>query len=689
MLKRKVDLDAAIDVVLYGRMSTDLQNPRSPDQQFNEIIRTMNRLRRPWNVVDRYRDDGISGRLVRKRHGLMSLIKKIKIGTLKVKAILVDTYERWGRTEEMETLRRQLWLKHGVLLLTADAGFVDPTTPAGRALSKDEQTRAIEANHAKAHDVLRGKRDAALQKHWPGGPPPFGYKLDFIMIERSGRPEVDYSRLVPNPETEWIIKRIFRMADRFELGISRLAKLLNKSRRIPDSLKPIHPSTVGHWLQNPIYYGELVWAQNCTGYIDETRVVDPNPPEDHVRVTEFCEPLVERALWDSVQKLRQQRAAAIAQRRNQGSSRMRGSGMTLKYPLSGLVRCECGASMNPCSSGGTNSKYHYVYYGCPRYAAGGCTNATKIREDHLWKAVVSLIRQHLLPIPDPGPDGLIVPPLMLEELANRVRIELEKLRKNAPDRAPGIRLQIEKLQQQRNGWLLSLGDTTLSSDLRKELQKFCDEAMANIVKLKDELQAIQNQKKCVEAILDLKTVLARLKNLDEVLKKGGPTRINMELSLHIKEILVSGDRTVTLYSCPLGLFEGAVEHLRGPESERTTNRVKGHNFMQRVVPRTRPRMQPEDEQEDGLYASNATDSLHGPHHFEGLDPKWFWTDQVVLPKCECWSSQHAQEIATLRQADPKRWTMAALAQHFGVTIPTIRKGLRTAAKREEKVTEPQ
>ena len=96
MLKRKVDLSAPMSVVLYGRMSSDEQNPRSPDQQFDEIHRTVKRQNLPWSVIATYRDDGITGRVIRKRPGLMQLIQDIKTGKLKtVKAILVDTYERW------------------------------------------------------------------------------------------------------------------------------------------------------------------------------------------------------------------------------------------------------------------------------------------------------------------------------------------------------------------------------------------------------------------------------------------------------------------------------------------------------------------------------------------------------------------------------------------------------------------
>ena len=72
-------------------------------------------------------------------------------------------------------------------LLLREGRFADPTTPQGRVLALVENFRATEDGRIKAHNVLRGKRDAARLKHWPGGPPPFGYRLQSVMVESQGR----------------------------------------------------------------------------------------------------------------------------------------------------------------------------------------------------------------------------------------------------------------------------------------------------------------------------------------------------------------------------------------------------------------------------------------------------------------------------------------------------------------------
>src|SRR5206468_1023802 len=122
-----------------------------------------------------------------KRPDFQRMLREIRTEAIHVDAILVDTFERFGRAEELATLRRELYKQHGVLVLTADSQFADPTSATGQVMAAFECLRATEENRVKAHNVLRGKRDAARQGHWPGGLPPFGYKLESVMTVRNGR----------------------------------------------------------------------------------------------------------------------------------------------------------------------------------------------------------------------------------------------------------------------------------------------------------------------------------------------------------------------------------------------------------------------------------------------------------------------------------------------------------------------
>ncbi|MDP6718293.1 MAG: recombinase family protein, partial [Pirellulaceae bacterium] len=360
MLKRSFDPTLVYLVVVYLRMSSESQNKRSPKQQLREIKKRLKALGYKWVIVKVYRDNAKSGKYLRNRHGYQQMMRDLKSRVVAADLILVDTLERFGRVEELQAIRKELDEQFGVLVLTGDTNFADPNTPQGKALGMFEAMRASEHGRILGHNVLRGKRDAALQGHWPGGPPPFGYMLESKMKTVKGREEVDYCVLIPNPETKWIIGALFNKAAETSWGTTRLAKFLNEHPEIPKKFKPFHTETTGNRLDNPIYYGELLWERNATGVVADVRVVERNAEEDMLRVPEFCEPIVDRETWEQVQAIRQIRRNRVAEkRRPRGEANGKqiepsAPGLSLKYLLSGLVFCsECGLRMTASSS----SKY--------------------------------------------------------------------------------------------------------------------------------------------------------------------------------------------------------------------------------------------------------------------------------------------------------------------------------------------
>jgi len=407
MLRRKFDPQRPYRYLRYARMSDPQQNVRSPEQQFDNIDRLLKQLRYNWVHVGDYRDDGISGRLIRKRKGFQSMMRDIQTGAVNVDVILVDTAERLGRVDELTAMRQRLYNQHGVLVLTADSQFADPTTIQGKALAWVETMRATEDGRIKAHNVLRGKRDAARQKHWPGGSAPFGKKLRSVLVERNGRKEVDYCLLEDDPETSWIIVRLFAKAAETGWGTTRLAKSFNEDPEIPEKFKPFYPDTVGYWLRNCIYYGELLWEEHATGIVDDTRVRERNAEEDMLRVPDFCEPLVSRETWQAVAELRRLRSEAHGRSRRKSSVENGKQiepllpGLALKFLLTGLVRCgECDRSMRPLPSGRkSKAGKAYTYYVCPGALAGMCHNHVYVPEAGLREVVLARLRARLFPPP--------------------------------------------------------------------------------------------------------------------------------------------------------------------------------------------------------------------------------------------------------------------------------------------------
>ena len=292
MLKHKFDHTQPIDVALYLRMSSDKQNPKSPEQQQERIENIINNRDLPWRNVAVYQDDAISGKFARNRPEFMKMMNDISSGAINVSAILVDTIERFGRMEDLESRRRQLYNRHRVRILSADRNFSDPNAPEGRALTAIENLRAHDANRIKANDVVRGKIGSIDDGYWPGGPVPFGYRLDLAHTEKRHRREVKHHVLVPDELTGPIMRSLFeKSASKPSWGQDRLAGWMNDRADIPDDLKPFHASTIGKRLQSPIYRGTMIWSKYSQGVVDDRRVLEKNEEDDIIRREGFCEPI--------------------------------------------------------------------------------------------------------------------------------------------------------------------------------------------------------------------------------------------------------------------------------------------------------------------------------------------------------------------------------------------------------------
>ena len=105
MIKRQIDFSRDLTYVKYGRMSSERQNPCSPDQQFGEIDRELARQRRAWTHLGDYRDDAESGKRLTNRPGMRRRLQDITTVTVRPHAILVDTWERFGRAQDLPALR--------------------------------------------------------------------------------------------------------------------------------------------------------------------------------------------------------------------------------------------------------------------------------------------------------------------------------------------------------------------------------------------------------------------------------------------------------------------------------------------------------------------------------------------------------------------------------------------------------
>jgi hypothetical protein len=87
MLRRHFDPHRPHRYVRYGRMSSDMQNPRFPEQQFANIEQIRRNVGYSWDHVKDYRDDAVSGRLCRQASQVPGDARRPLVGRVKARVI--------------------------------------------------------------------------------------------------------------------------------------------------------------------------------------------------------------------------------------------------------------------------------------------------------------------------------------------------------------------------------------------------------------------------------------------------------------------------------------------------------------------------------------------------------------------------------------------------------------------------
>jgi site-specific DNA recombinase len=674
MIEFRYDPHEKAIVVEYGRMSDKDQNPLSPDQQFTSIDDVLKQKGYPWEVIKRFRDDGITGRRVLSRPGLRSMLQFVENPANKVRYILIDHEERFGRSKELKILKLRLLNRCGIIVLSAEHGFADPTTALGELQAHIDEMRATEGNRRKSEDVKRGKRHAVMLKRWPGGVPPLGYKLKHHVMDLPGRQPLIYATLVPNEDTIGILTKMFELADHTGEGYTRLARLLNADPTIPEMYKPLNRTTVGRILQNKIYVGIYEHQRHQRAIVADRNLCRKNPESAILKVDDFCEPLISLELFNKVNSDRVARTLKCTPkfRKQQSSNSGLARGLSVKYHLSGLIYCaHCQSSMHAeCNQyPSANGISYYGAYKCPRTLAGGCDNRSYPKMKWLNQQITTILLDHL---------GLSEGHRDLQKnvhtMLQQVRQLLQGLREHSPKvDVKELQAQLSSLQKREDGWVKSLADGNLPAPARERLNK--------------ELSALYEQRACIEKQLqqqnaeidsesflqlDSKQIQRQLKLLPELLAASNATRTNVELALHIDKITVFKDGALKVRIFKLG-FLG---HQHGRLNELGSLLPNSNSSMfapgdkvarprQRTLRDIEDLTSPDDLLEKNLFSQD-------PHRFDHYPDDLFWNHTIQMEKKVPWCEQHAEEVYQEFQHTPNK---SELARKYSVSGPTIARAI--------------
>ena len=349
---------------VYARYSSELQNPRSCDDQVTELRQALERRGGSFDERLVFSDSEVSGGIW-DRDGLQALLVAVEAG--RVRRIFVEDLSRLSRDKEDAARIEKLLAYRDVSVVTLDGMVYDGST--GSALAFTFQSAGA-AQYLKdlGAKTRRGLRGAHRDGKSTGGKC-YGFK-------------VEGGKVFVNETEAPTVRRIFALYLE-DQGYAAIAQRLNDDAVPPPRGRRragegwMH-SCLREMLRNPKYvgrfsFGTRKWQRHPT---TRKRVARVSNEIDVLHDERPDLAIVDRTTWDAVQ-------VRLAEHAKNYKARTTLHRKT-SYLLTGLLKCGCcGALMQ--ISGGSPHRYYRCVSNRKR---GVCSNRLSVRE--------SMTRQRLL-----------------------------------------------------------------------------------------------------------------------------------------------------------------------------------------------------------------------------------------------------------------------------------------------------
>ena len=492
---------------LYARISVENEQKREADTIGNQIALLRDHVSQYPDLVeyDLYYDDDISG-VSFSRPEFARMMNDIRSG--RVNCVIVKDLSRLGRNMlESGEYIEQIFPRLNTRFIAVTDRFDTLKGDADISI----QLKNF-ANEAYARDISKKiravKSSQQLAGQWTSGTPPYGYMID---------PDDKY-HLIPDPNTAPIVLAIFRMVSENnslhcvaktmnEQGVPSPGKYLyNMGLRKADKFKNSiwYMTTLRKILKDQVYLGWIVSgktrSQLCvTG---EKKAIEV-PQEEWIIKKGMHEPIVPKALFDSVQETMKQRKEAMGQSTTYDSQSKRRS------MFKGILRCgECGRGMYLRRK--SNGKHYYFCSLHEHYGSATCTKKA-VRQEDVESLALRLIQNQIALFTDA--QKLIADLNATKSSQTRYQIYSSQI--------DDAKRKIEKFTQLKASLYGDMADGLLSqeeySDLSDEYSQRADELRIFIAELEKERQKF-------DADYGKKTQWAEL-----IEKYGNQTELNEEM----------------------------------------------------------------------------------------------------------------------------------------------------------------
>lgn len=411
---------------IYTRYSSDNQKDTSIEDQIRECRCFAERNN--MEIVGVYEDHALSGRRD-DRPGWQRLLSDSAARAFST--VLVWKLDRVGRNRTEMAMNRYRLKKNGVKIVSVTENI--PDTPEGIILESVLEGMAEYYSENLAENVIRGMKGIALQCRHTGGRPLLGYTVN---------PDKSYSIDETAAST---VRRIFQMyADGASYG--EIMEAMNAEGRKTAAGNPFGKNSIHDLLRNERYIGIFTFNK-APRRVDGSRNAHGKKEEEEIiRIDGGIPAIVEKQLWEKVQKRMEANRHAPAQNK-----------AVVEYALSGKIFCgHCSSAMVGQST--TAHGKRYAYYECNAQARLRTCDKKKVRKDYIENLVIDTTLETILN------------PETVERISESV-VEALKKRQQADSGISEYKAAINTIESQINNIVKAITMGTVSAALTSKLQE--------------------------------------------------------------------------------------------------------------------------------------------------------------------------------------------------------------------------
>lgn len=526
---------------IYVRVSTEEQATEgfSIQAQLSELERYA--LQNNLDIVERYIDEGFSGKTIEGRPQMRRLLKEVK--QRQFQSVLIYRTDRLSRRTKDSLEIIEIFQKNNIQLLSITEN-VDLSNPVGIAMFQIMSSiNELERNTIITR-VKMGMTERAKQGKYNGG-----IVLGYDAVNKE---------LIINEDEAHIVRTIFNFAEQ-DMGLKAITRRLNEMGYRTKKGNPFSTLSVKNILNNPIYIGKIRFNQ-LENWAEKRR---SGKNTDYILSDGNHDPIISIEQWENVQRIMKKRSYKPVRSHT-------------PFILAGLLRCpECGHGMVAGRSPGSSGRI-YRYYNCGQYHNKGKTvcSAHGIRADVAEKQVFDELSR------------IVTNDLLLKKLVQKINTDRMNAEKPLLEEKKRIESKIDKTLKKLNNLKEKIIVDTELLDMFKP----------NLIALQDELKTLQQQREELlfqldnreSEPVDFNSLKKLLSDFYNVLMSVDPNEQKSLLSLIIKDIQITKDsprmigRRVTKINL---LFDFTIEALQSDTYELLKRVYSDYDFIADFDPR--------------------------------------------------------------------------------------------------------